>query len=155
MPGQHAVMEPVPVKSPATAVSGARRRAQRLATPRLTRERRTIEAMLTLVCRADAHPKAADATLCADCAALLEYATRRLAACPYGPDKPTCTNCQIHCYGPQQRAQVREVMRRGGPRMLWHHPWLAIQHLLFDARRIAPPKPRAGATSTPPGTPAE
>jgi hypothetical protein len=28
------------------------------------------------------------------------------------------------------RERVREVMRYAGPRMLLHHPWLAICHLV-------------------------
>ena len=70
----------------------------------------------------------------------LDYARKRLAGCPYGPEKPTCVNCHIHCYGPRQREAMRVVMRHSGPRMLWRHPVLAIAHLV-DGRRRAPPKP--------------
>ena len=83
-------------------------------------------------------------TLCPECEDLLEYARKRLAACPFGPDKPTCTNCQIHCYGPREREQARVMMRYAGPRMLLRHPWLAIAHMI-DGRRPAPPKPRGHA----------
>jgi hypothetical protein len=38
------------------------------------------------------------------------------------------------------RERVRQVMRFAGPRMLLHHPLLAIAHLLKE-RRPAPPKP--------------
>jgi hypothetical protein len=121
---------------------GAARRAARLATPRLTRELRTIAVMLRIWCR-DLHGDAArDAEdLCEACAELLDYARKRLAGCPFGPEKPTCVNCQIHCYGPRQREAVREVMRYAGPRMLLRHPWLALAHVI-DGRRPAPPKPR-------------
>ena len=121
---------------------GAARRAARLATPRLTRELRTIAVMLRIWCR-DLHGDAArDAEgLCEACAELLEYARKRLAGCPFGPEKPTCVNCQIHCYGRRQREAVREVMRYAGPRMLLRHPWLALAHVI-DGRRPAPPKPR-------------
>jgi hypothetical protein len=121
---------------------GAARRAARLATPRLTRELRTVGAMLRIACR-DRHGAVGRDTdgLCADCAGLLDYARKRLAGCPFGPDKPTCAHCQIHCYGPRQRDTMRDVMRHAGPRMLWTHPWLAIAHLV-DGRRPAPPKPR-------------
>lgn len=130
---------------------GAARRAARLATPRMTRELETIAAMLRIYC-ADKHPGdlAQDQSLCPTCAELLDYARKRLAGCPFGPDKPTCTNCQIHCYGPRQREAVREVMRYAGPRMLTRHPILAIRHVL-DGRRPAPPKPR-GRPQPDPGT---
>jgi hypothetical protein len=124
------------------ADTGARRRAARLATPRLARELKTIAAMLRIYC-ADHHAGARDRgnALCAECAALLDYAKKRLAGCPYGAEKPTCSNCRIHCYGPAQREAVRTMMRYAGPRMLLRHPVLAIAHVI-DGKRLAPPKPR-------------
>lgn len=121
---------------------GAQRRAERLATPRLSREQRTMAAMLRIFCHGQ-HVQAAKNTagLCAACEALALYARQRLAGCPYGPDKPTCANCKIHCYGPVQREQARVMMRYAGPKMLWRHPGLAIAHLI-DGRRAAPEKPR-------------
>ena len=133
-----------------TAPAGAERREARLATPRLTRELNTIGAMLRIYCR-DHHgspPRDGDG-LCEECGGLFEYARKRLAGCPYGPEKPTCTNCQIHCYGPQQREATRVMMRYAGPRMMWRHPLLALAHVL-DGKRPAPPKPRATARNDPP-----
>lgn len=101
---------------------------------RLDRERRTVHAMLALYCR---HHHGGRGSLCAECASLGAYADRRLDHCPYGPDKPTCVNCPIHCYRADERDRMREVMRFAGPRMLWRHPILAIRHLL-DGRREAP-----------------
>jgi hypothetical protein len=125
--------------------TGAERREARLATPRLARELKTIGVMLRIYCR-DQHGGASrnEAGLCEECAELFDYARKRLAGCPYGPDKPTCANCQIHCYGPQQREAARVMMRYAGPRMMWRHPLLAIAHVL-DGKRPAPPKPRAVA----------
>ena len=119
------------------------RREARLATPRLQRELRTVAAMLRIACR-DLHgePPRDDAGLCAECAGLLDYARKRLAGCPFGPEKPTCVNCTIHCYGATQRETMRAVMRHAGPRMLREHPWLAVTHLV-DGWRAAPPRPRA------------
>jgi Nitrous oxide-stimulated promoter len=144
-------MEPETVPPPST---GAAKRAARLQTPRLQREQATLVAMLRLFC-ADHHAGiTTDAEgLCPDCAELLAYSRKRLAACPFGPEKPTCVNCRIHCYGPQQREQTRVVMRYAGPRMLLRHPVLAIAHLI-DGRRPAPPKPRGvAATGVAPSTP--
>ena len=97
--------------------------------------------MLRIACR-DRHGTGAG--LCPECDALLQYATKRLALCPYGADKPTCANCRIHCYGPRQREQVRAMMRYAGPRMLLRHPYLAVMHLV-DGRRPAPPRPNESA----------
>lgn len=132
--------------STAVVSPSAARRQQRLATPRLQRELRTLAAMIAIGCRDRHGPAAAAAAaaadgLCPDCTALLAYATRRLAACPFGAAKPTCTNCRIHCYGPTERQTVRMVMRYAGPRMIWRHPLLALAHVL-DGRRAAPPRPR-------------
>jgi hypothetical protein len=134
--------------------SGAAQRAARLATPRLSRELDTIGAMMRIYCRDHHRDALARASafgtdpstgLCPECATLFDYARKRLAGCPYGPEKPTCANCQIHCYGPTQREQTRVMMRYAGPRMMWRHPWLAIAHIL-DGRRLAPPKPRASTS---------
>lgn len=117
--------------------TNAEERRARLATSRLARELKTIRAMLRIACH-DRHGTADG--LCAECSALADYAAKRLALCPYGPDKPTCVNCKIHCYGPRQREQVRDTMRYAGPRMMLRHPVLAVMHVV-DGRRPAPPKP--------------
>lgn len=106
---------------------------------RLRRERRTVRAMIGIYCR---HHHGG-APMCGACAELAAYADRRLDLCPYGPDKPACSNCPIHCYRPEPRERIREVMRFAGPRMIWRHPYLAIRHVL-DERRTAgePPTSR-------------
>jgi len=102
--------------------------------PRLAREEATLAAMMAIFCR-DHHGR--QPFLCSDCTALLDYARRRLAACPFGEDKPACNHCQVHCYSALQRERVKAVMRYAGPRMLWRHPLLSLHHLL-DKRREAP-----------------
>lgn len=69
--------------------------------------------------------------LCADCTRLLEYACERLNKCPNGNAKTSCRKCTVHCYSPHYRGQIREVMRRVGPLMLFKHPMSALQHLLM------------------------
>lgn len=93
--------------------------------------------MIDMFCR-DHHParRVDDASLCDDCRSLHDYAMHRIEKCPYCPDKPTCANCAIHCYKPDRREQVREVMRYAGPRMLRRHPWLAIMHILDGRRKV-------------------
>ena len=101
---------------------------------RRAREFKTLAAMLRLYCRR--HHRPADEALCADCAALCDYARRRLERCVFGEDKPTCANCSVHCYSAKMRERVRQVMRWAGPRMLLRHPLLALYHLI-DGRRAA------------------
>ena len=111
---------------------------------RLAREEKTIAAMIALYCRDHHHAGDSAATgidsgsgddgLCPECAELLAYARLRLEKCRYGADKPTCANCETHCYRPAMRERVREVMRYSGPRMLKRHPVLAVAHLV-DGRK--------------------
>ncbi len=94
---------------------------------RLRRERKTVAAMQRIYCRAN-HGTARG--LCAECDELKAYSEARLAACPYGWEKPPCSECTIHCYKPERREQIRAVMRYAGPRMFFRHPILAVHHLL-------------------------
>jgi hypothetical protein len=133
-----------------TAEKPIRFNRDRPTTPRLLRELETIEAMTRIYC-ADHHGAPHP---CADCQALMTYASKRLAVCTYGEDKPVCAKCQIHCYGKAMREKVREVMRYSGPRMILRHPWLALMHVV-DKRHAAPPKPNAGAQPAGPTPPAD
>jgi hypothetical protein len=104
---------------------------------RLIREQKTIRAMIDLFCR-DHH--GAEKGLCPECMRLLEYARSRLDNCPFGAEKSTCANCSIHCYRPNMRQSVQEVMRYSGPRMALRHPILSILHML-DGRKPSPALP--------------
>jgi hypothetical protein len=115
---------------------------------RLKREWRTIEAMIALFCRARHGGRRG--ALCAACAELAAYAEQRLERCPFGGEKPTCANCRVHCYRPEMRARVRQVMRWAGPRMLAAHPYLALMHQLVDGRRPAPERPPRRAAAPAP-----
>lgn len=95
-------------------------------------EFKTIKAMVKIYC--DAFHKAGGE--CLPCRDFLRYANEKLDRCPYGQDKPTCNKCPIHCYKPIQREQARTIMRYAGPRMLLHHPILAIKHLRAEKRAV-------------------
>lgn len=94
------------------------------------REMRVVEEMIRLYCREQHHGR----ELCADCAELLDYARLRTSKCPLMETKTFCSNCRIHCYDFKHREKIRTVMRYSGPRMLFHHPWLAISHLIESKR---------------------
>jgi hypothetical protein len=98
---------------------------------RMDRERRTIAAMIEIYCRGR-HRRAEG--LCAECEQLLVYATGRIHKCRFGENKPTCAKCTVHCYKPEMRQKVREVMRYSGPRMLWTHPILSVLHYLDEMK---------------------
>lgn len=65
---------------------------------------------------------------CQQCHELLHYALQRNARCPLDP-KPACRKCEIHCYKPQMREQIRQVMKFSGSYYakhgridwLWHY----------------------------------
>jgi len=101
---------------------------------RLTRERKTVGVMIAMYCQ-DQHGSEPE-SLCDECRELLEYADARLERCPFGPKKPACAKCPIHCYKPAMREKIREVMKYAGPRMLKKHPIMGIRHLI-DGRKKA------------------
>src|SRR4030066_73734 len=98
---------------------------------RMRRERKTVEAMVRIYCRRTHHRGRG---LCGECSSLLEYSFNMLDKCPLSEDKPTCAKCTIHCYRPEERERLRTVMRYSGPRMILHHPALAILHMV-DSRK--------------------
>lgn len=69
------------------------------------------------------------------CKELLEYSRERLDKCPFGEGKTICTKCPVHCYRQEMRQKIRTVMRYSGPRMLYKHPVIAIQHLIDGWRK--------------------
>lgn len=95
---------------------------------RITRERETVQKMITLYCHA--HHQTLGEQLCDDCQSLSDYAIRRIKSCPFGIRKPTCAQCTIHCYRPDMREKIRQIMRYAGPRMLWNHPRLTFLHMV-------------------------
>jgi predicted amidophosphoribosyltransferase len=105
-----------------------------LARARLAREWQTMTVMVRIYCR-DCHQRAEG--LCPACAQFLVYANARLERCRFGPEKPTCAKCPVHCYQRDRREQARLIMRHAGPRMLWEHPWRSLRHWL-DGFRPAP-----------------
>lgn len=91
------------------------------------REKRMVSRMIALYCRKKHHTRG---DLCAQCAALDAYARMRSDKCPFMKTKTFCSNCRVHCYSPDMRAKIREVMRFSGPRMILHHPVAAIRHVV-------------------------
>ncbi|MFP9228438.1 hypothetical protein A0E43_07695 [Pectobacterium cacticida] len=80
---------------------------------------------------------------------LFNYAINRLERCHFGEDKPACKHCPIHCYQPARREAIKAIMRWSGPRMLLHHPILAIRHLIDDHRPIPDYPKKTAAKQTP------
>jgi len=112
--------------------------------PRMKREQKTVEHMIGIYCSdhhhtSGKHPTGGD-KLCDECRELAEYARFRLKNCPFQENKTTCGNCPIHCYKPKMKGKIREVMQYAGPRMMWHHPLLAIGHMIDGFKKKPGPK---------------
>ena len=92
------------------------------------REKETVSLMIALYCHGLHGTKRG--ALCPECAALDEYAQSRSDRCQFMATKTFCANCRVHCYKPEMRAKIREVMRYSGPRMMLHHPVMAVRHVI-------------------------
>ena len=68
--------------------------------------------------------------LCPECTKLLAHAFVKRSHCPMHP-KPMCKHCPSHCYHPTYRAQIREVMKFSGRKMLLSGRLDYLFHLLF------------------------
>jgi len=129
--------------------------AQRMSDPEVRGDTRLLGDFTAIYCRGRHHdaargPLVSDGTalgvygrtaprVCSECGDLLRYAEQRRAACPKVP-KPFCSNCDTHCYKPDMRERVREVMRYSGPRsMFTRHALAGIKHLIEGrtARNLA------------------
>ena len=91
------------------------------------REKAMVSEMIALYCKKRHHTHG---MLCPDCAALRDSACQRSDRCPFMETKTFCSNCRVHCYKPEMREKIRAVMRFSGPRMIFHHPILAIRHVI-------------------------
>ena len=94
---------------------------------KLQHEKKILLDMISLYCRKVHHTQ----DLCDECRALAEYAIRRTELCPYMAEKSFCSQCKTHCYKPEMRERIREVMRYAGPRIMFYHPLAALRHLYY------------------------
>ena len=91
-------------------------------------EKRLVAEMIAYYCKKK--HGSAEGLLCEDCRKLMDYANTRIERCPFTESKTFCSNCEVHCYAPEMRARIREVMLYSGPHMLIRHPLLSVRHVL-------------------------
>lgn len=91
------------------------------------REKKLVSQMIKLYCRKKHKIKNG---LCSECKELDDYARVRSEKCPFMETKTFCSNCKVHCYKPEMREKIRNVMRFSGPRMIFNHPITAIRHVI-------------------------
>lgn len=91
------------------------------------REKRIVSQMISLYCHKKHNTQG---TLCEECRTLEAYAKMKSDRCPFLEKKSFCSNCKVHCYRLDMRQNIQRVMRFSGPRMIFHHPFIAIRHLM-------------------------
>jgi len=99
------------------------------------KEKELIPVMIQMYCRGNHKEKRKELQLkrsetCPECTELTEYALFRLSKCPFKINKKFCSFCKIHCYKPDMRQKIKDVMKYSGPRMLPSHPIFAISHVV-------------------------
>ncbi|HAE15460.1 MAG TPA: nitrous oxide-stimulated promoter family protein [Erysipelotrichaceae bacterium] len=92
------------------------------------KEKRVVREMIILYC--NGHHHTVHGQLCPDCRELCDYAWQRSDHCPFMETKTFCSNCTVHCYEPAHRERIITIMRWSGPRMIFHHPVMAISHVI-------------------------
>lgn len=90
-------------------------------------EKTMVALMIRLYCNKKHKTKK---ELCPECQTLHDYAMLRSDKCPFMETKTFCSNCKVHCYKADMREKIREVMRFSGPRMIFHHPVMAVRHMI-------------------------
>ena len=92
------------------------------------REKEVVSLMISLYCRKKHGSRKGE--LCQKCRELNDYARMRSDKCPFMEQKTFCSNCRVHCYKPQMREEIRKVMKFSGPLMIFHHPLMAVSHVV-------------------------
>ncbi len=81
---------------------------------KIERDQETIRLMIDLYCRHHLRLNEVPEAY----RQLGDYACERLQRCKFGEQKPACKDCPVHCYRPEMRQKVREVMRWAGLALL-------------------------------------
>jgi pentatricopeptide repeat protein len=98
---------------------------------RIKKDAKVLKAFINAYCKENHIKKGISVykdNLCKECYELLEYALKKNEKCPLNP-KPLCKNCHVHCYKPEKREKIKEIMRfsgiyfikRGRLDWVWHY----------------------------------
>lgn len=90
-------------------------------------EKKIVGLMIKIYCKGHKHAKDG---ICEECRELLNYSNKMIELCPFMKTKTFCQNCKIHCYKEDMRIKIKKVMRYSGPRMMFYHPLLTINHVI-------------------------
>ena len=68
--------------------------------------------------------------LCDNCTKLLNHGMAKLLLCTQDP-KPMCKHCEVHCYAPGYREQIKEVMKFSGLYLVKHGRLDLLAHYIL------------------------
>lgn len=89
------------------------------------KEKKIVKLMILLYCKDHKHLESP----CESFSELIEYVNMRIDTCPFTETKTYCSNCKVHCYKKDMRDKIKEVMRYAGPRIIFSHPMITIDHM--------------------------
>ena len=90
------------------------------------KEKKIIKEMISIYCKIK-HKKTD--VLCIKCQELVDYAYLKIEKCPFKDTKSFCSNCKIHCYNPDMKIRIREVMIFSKKKMIYKHPIMTVSHM--------------------------
>ncbi len=91
---------------------------------KIKEEKNIVNLMIKIYCRGNKHLDPP----CDSCSDLIDYVEEKIDICPFMETKTFCSNCAIHCYNDSMQKKIKKVMRYSGPRMIFHHPLMTINH---------------------------
>lgn len=91
---------------------------------------KVLEEFIQVFCDTKHRDRVKTSNICYECRETLTYATHRREICPLDP-KPSCKNCEIHCYEPELRQRIREIMRHSGMHMIVRGRLDLLLHYFF------------------------
>lgn len=89
----------------------------------------TLRNLFGIYCRKNHAPE--KGVLCSSCQSELKYAVHKTKICTEKDMGKTCSECRVHCFEPEHREKIREIMRFSGPRLMWSHPLLSMRYVFI------------------------
>lgn len=93
---------------------------------KINQEKYLVYRMIKIYCR----KKHKSGELCQECKEPYKYAAERIDKCPHIQTKTFCSSCKTHCYKPDMREKIKNVMKFSGHRMFLYSPKAAIKHII-------------------------
>lgn len=90
------------------------------------KEQEIVEKMIRIYCR----KKHKSIELYEECQKLSDYTKQRTQHCPFIEVKTFCASCKVHCYKPQMRDKIKEVMKFSGKYLIFYYPKEVFLHII-------------------------